>query len=73
MSSFLARPWTTSRVRFTSTDPFLALVIIPKMIVSLVRFGTSATNHDLCRCFATDCPGISIQVPVNVDVVTVRG
>lgn len=73
MSSFLARPWTTSRVRFTSTDPFLALVIVPKVIVSLVRLGDSAANPDLRRCFVTNCARVSVQVGVNVDVVTIRG
>ena len=73
MSGFLARPWTASRVRFTGADPILALVIVSKMIVPLVRFRATATGHRLRRCFATDRPGVSIQVPVNVDVVTVRG
>lgn len=74
MSGFLARPWTASRVRFTGTDPILALVIVSKVIGPLVRFrATTATGHHLRRCFATDRPGVSIQVPVNVDVVTVRG
>lgn len=73
MSSFLARPWTTSRVRFTSTDPILALVIVSKMIVSLVRLGNSATDHNLRRRFATNRPGVPVQVAVNIDVVTVRG
>lgn len=66
MCGFLARPWTTSRIRFT--DPILALVI-----VSLVRLGDSATNHNLRRRFATDCPRVPVQVAVNIDVVTVRG
>lgn len=75
MSGFLARPWTASRVRFAGTDPILALVIVSKMIVPLVRFRATATGHHLRRCFATDRPAVSIQVPVNVDVdvVTVRG
>lgn len=71
MCGFLARPWTTSRIRFT--DPILALVIVSKMIVSLVRLGDSATNHNLRRRFATDCPRVPLQVAVNIDVVTVRG
>lgn len=74
MSGLLARPWTTSRVRFAAADPLLALVIVPEVIVPLVRLGSSAADSELRGCFASDTAGISVQVGVNVHVaVTVRG
>lgn len=72
MSGFLARPWTTSRVRFTGTDSILALMIVPEVIVPLVHLGTAATNSDLGRCFVTDTTGLSVQVGVHRHV-AVRG
>lgn len=49
MSSFLARPWTTSSggIRLVAVG-VLALILVPQMIVSLVRLAGTA-NPDLRR------------------------
>jgi len=50
VSSFLARPWTTSSggIRLVAVG-VLALVLVPQMIVSLVRLASAAANPDLRR------------------------